>query len=57
VRGASIALTFSDDRRQIQGRDGKRSSRLKRDGVDIVTVKELLGHTNSNCTMRYAHSK
>jgi integrase len=24
--------------------------------VDIVTVKELLGHTNINCTMRYAHS-
>jgi hypothetical protein len=25
-------------------------------GMDIVTVKELLGHTNINCTMRYAHS-
>src|SRR5215510_6365912 len=32
------------------------ASRLTRDGVDIVTVKELLGHTNINCTMRYAHS-
>ncbi len=25
--------------------------------VDIVTAKDLLGHTNINCTMRYAHSK
>jgi site-specific recombinase XerD len=32
------------------------ASRLTRDGADIVTVKELLGHTNINCTMRYAHS-
>ena len=32
------------------------ASRLTRDGVDIVTVKELLGHANINCTMRYAHS-
>ena len=32
------------------------ASRLTRDGVDIVTVKELLGHTNINCTTGYAHS-
>src|SRR5450432_2199675 len=32
------------------------ASRLTRDGVDIVTVKELLGHANINTTMRYAHS-
>lgn len=32
------------------------ASRLTRDGVDIVTVKELLGHSNVSTTMRYAHS-
>ena len=32
------------------------ASRLTGDAVDIVTVKELLGHANINCTMRYAHS-
>jgi site-specific recombinase XerD len=32
------------------------ASRLTRDGVDIVTVKELLGHASITCTMRYAHS-
>jgi len=32
------------------------ASRLTRSGVDIVTVKELLGHANINVTMRYAHS-
>jgi integrase len=32
------------------------ASRLTRDGVDIVTVKELLGHSNMSTTMRYAHS-
>jgi site-specific recombinase XerD len=32
------------------------ASRLTRDGVNIVTVKELLGHANISCTMRYAHS-
>jgi integrase len=32
------------------------ASRLTRDGVDIVTVKELLGHSNISATMRYAHS-
>jgi hypothetical protein len=25
--------------------------------MGIVTVKELLGHTNINCTTRYAHFK
>lgn len=32
------------------------ASRLTRQGVDIVTVKELLGHANISVTMRYAHS-
>ena len=32
------------------------ASRLTRDGVDIVTVKGLLGHANISTTMRYAHS-
>ncbi len=32
------------------------ASRLTRDGVDIVTVKELLGHSSITTTMRYAHS-
>ena len=32
------------------------ASRLIRNGVDIVTVKELLGHSTINLTMRYAHS-
>ena len=32
------------------------ASRLTRDGVDIVTVKDLLGHSNISTTMRYAHS-
>jgi site-specific recombinase XerD len=32
------------------------ASRLTRDGVDIVTVKELLGHSDIKTTMRYAHS-
>ena len=32
------------------------ASRLTRSGVDIVTVKELLGHANITVTMRYAHS-
>ena len=32
------------------------ASRLTRSGVDIVTVKELLGHSTIVVTMRYAHS-
>jgi integrase len=32
------------------------ASRLTRDGVDIVTVKELLGHSTITTTMRYAHT-
>jgi integrase len=32
------------------------ASRMTRDGVDIVTVKELLGHADIKTTMRYAHS-
>ena len=32
------------------------ASRLTRDGMDMVTVKELLGHANIGTTMRSAHS-
>jgi site-specific recombinase XerD len=32
------------------------ASQLTRSGVDLVTVKELLGHSTINTTMRYAHS-
>ena len=32
------------------------ASRLTRDGVDVVTVKDLLGHSDISTTMRYAHS-
>jgi integrase len=32
------------------------ASRLTRDGVDLVTVKELLGHSTITVTMRYAHT-
>jgi site-specific recombinase XerD len=32
------------------------ASRLTRDGVDLVTVKDLLGHSDISTTMRYAHS-
>ncbi len=32
------------------------ASRLNGNGVDLVTVKELLGHSDIKMTMRYAHS-
>jgi site-specific recombinase XerD len=32
------------------------ASRLTRAGVDLVTVKELLGHSTVSVTMRYAHT-
>lgn len=32
------------------------ASRLTRSGVDVVTVKELLGHSSIQTTLRYAHS-
>ena len=32
------------------------ASRLTRGGVDIVTVKDVLGHSNISTTLRYAHS-
>jgi integrase len=32
------------------------ASRLTRSGVDLVTVKEIMGHSTINTTMRYAHS-
>jgi integrase len=32
------------------------ASRLTRAGVDLVTVKELLGHSTISVTMRYAHT-
>ena len=32
------------------------ASRLVNRGVDIVTVKELLGHSSVTVTMRYAHT-
>ncbi|MBI1355155.1 MAG: tyrosine-type recombinase/integrase [Acidobacteria bacterium] len=32
------------------------ASRLTRSGVDLITVKELLGHSTITVTMRYAHS-
>jgi len=31
------------------------ASRLVMEGVDLVTVKELLGHKQITTTMRYAH--
>ena len=31
------------------------ASRLSLSGVDLVTVKELLGHSTGNTTMQYAH--
>jgi integrase len=32
------------------------ASRLTRNGADLVTVKELLGHSSVAVTMRYAHT-
>jgi integrase len=32
------------------------ATRLTADNVDLVTVKELLGHANISTTLRYAHS-
>ena len=32
------------------------ASRLTRNGADLVTVKELLGHSSLSVTMRYAHT-
>lgn len=32
------------------------ASRLTRAGADLVTVKELLGHSAVSVTMRYAHT-
>jgi integrase len=32
------------------------ASRLNRSGADLVTVKELLGHSDIKTTMRYAHT-
>ena len=32
------------------------ASRLTRNGADLVTVKELLGHSSISVTMRYAHT-
>ena len=32
------------------------ASRLTRKGADLVTVKELLGHSSVAVTMRYAHT-
>lgn len=32
------------------------ASRLTRNGADVVTVKELLGHSSLSVTMRYAHT-
>lgn len=32
------------------------ASRLNRNGTDLVTIKELLGHSEVSVTMRYAHT-
>ncbi len=32
------------------------ASRLTRNGADLVTLKELLGHSSVSVTMRYAHT-
>ncbi|MGH9777422.1 MAG: tyrosine-type recombinase/integrase, partial [Candidatus Acidiferrales bacterium] len=50
IRNAGISkLRFHDLRHTF-------ATRLVAAGVDIVTVKELMGHRDISMTMRYAHS-
>jgi integrase len=39
----------------INGRDNTFATRLMLAGVDLATVKELMGHESISTTMRYAH--